>query len=136
MIVPVLRQYAKGSVIDLPNSICQHTSILAARYCSGAQTEWPAPVPETRAMSGQAALRVKLSVIVTVVTVCVMSVLGILVMRNVQDTAEDQSIGALRDQNRLIADLLASIGEVLKPEAAAKSGNLVGAEARIWAIEG
>lgn len=68
-------------------------------------------------MNSQTALRVKLSVIVTAVTVCVMAALGILVTRSIQDTATDQNIGALRDQNWLVVDLLATTSEVLKLEA-------------------
>lgn len=70
-----------------------------------------------RAMNSQAMLRFKLSAIVTAVTVCVMSVLGIFVMRGIQDAAMAQSVGALRNQNRLVENLLASTSEVLKLEA-------------------
>ncbi len=62
-------------------------------------------------------MRVKLSLILTVVTVSVMGALGLLVARNIQETAADQAIWSLRNENRLVVDLIASTSEVLKLEA-------------------
>ncbi|MBK7237485.1 MAG: Cache 3/Cache 2 fusion domain-containing protein [Sterolibacteriaceae bacterium] len=62
-------------------------------------------------------MRVKLSVIVTAVTVGVMGVLGVLVTRNIQDSARENNVASLDNQNRLVVDLLSTTSELLKLEA-------------------